>query len=64
VGGRGLKVRRRTGGAVIGVRAVRQQEDEEQAPRCPGEIISQSQANRIHAKLFALIHDSITDSYF
>jgi hypothetical protein len=49
---------------VIGVRAVRQQGDEGQAPGRPGEIISQSQANRIHAKLFALIHDSITDSYF
>jgi hypothetical protein len=49
---------------VIGVRAERRQGDEGQAPGRPGEIISQSQANRIHAKLFALIHNSITDSYF
>jgi hypothetical protein len=45
---------------VAGVRAVRQQGGEEQAPGRPGENISQSQANRIQAKLFALIHDSIT----
>jgi hypothetical protein len=46
IGGRGLKDRRRTGVAVAGVRAVRQQGGEEQAPGRPGENISQSQANR------------------